>query len=91
MPSPSLRQVRTPGALQADGPCMSDALNLGRRRDRDQGAQYARHRMVDDVVLGCVDPVGEAAETRARARRRGLRNAVPESRSIASVPRGRTR
>ena len=34
---------------------------------RAQGPQRARYRSVDDVVLGCVDPVGEAGGDIARA------------------------
>ena len=49
--------------------------------------------LVDDVVLGCVDPVGEAGGDIARvaALTAGYGNGVPVSKSTAFVPRDSTR
>ena len=49
--------------------------------------------MVDDVVLGCVDPVGEAGSDIARvaALKADYGDIVPASRSTASAPRASMR
>ena len=62
--------VRTPrGRGKADGALHEvTALNLAAQAlARNQGAQPSRPLLVDDVVMGCVDPVGEAGGDIARA------------------------
>ena len=74
--------VRTPrGRGKADGALHEvTALNLAAQAlGRHQAAQRLDTALVDDVILGCVDPVGEAGGDIARAAAlvAGYGNAVP--------------
>jgi acetyl-CoA C-acetyltransferase len=89
--------VRTPrGRGKADGALHEvTALNLasaGARRSSERN--NLDPKLVDDVVIGCVDPVGEAGGDIARvaALMRGLRRRGARAcRSTASAPPASTR
>ena len=77
--------VRTPARPRQAGWLAPYRVDAASRRDGaegDQGPQPARTDPVDDVVMGCVDPVGEAGGDIARMgalagglRRHGARRA----------------
>jgi acetyl-CoA acetyltransferase len=87
--------VRTPrGRGKVDGALHEvTALNLATQA---LAAVKERNKLdpalVDDVVFGCVDPVGEAAISRAwRRSRQAMAMACRVSKSTAFVPRDSTR